>query len=191
MAWLTGLWQKAKSVLEKHLWTFRIDSQWQVEGALSEVAPVCLDGLAFADWWFAAFLDVVRLQEGDDRGNGMTVGLHAKGWLPYTLHLQARVVESQLPHGFTIVTEGDLEGRAVWTLEQVGDQVRLHCEWTVKVHRPLLRILSFLAKPLLASNHRWVMAHGERCLQAEVDRRRLASEFDLMSTILLPARGAA
>jgi hypothetical protein len=165
-----SLWQKLMQWCEA-VWTFRIDSHWQIQGTLAEVMPICRNAAAYPGWWRPAFLDVVVLTPGDEHGMGLTADLYTQGWLPYRLRLRARVAESR-PHGFTVVTGGDLAGEAVWTLAPAENGVRLHCQWTVTVRRPLLRFLAFLFKPILASNHRWSMALGQLCLQDEVIRRR-------------------
>ena len=48
-------------------------------------------------------------------------------------------------------------------------------DWRLRAEKPLLRRLSFLLKPLFASNHRWAMAQGEQSLRLELLRRRATS----------------
>jgi hypothetical protein len=44
--------------------------------------------------------------------------------------------------------------------------------WDVTVRHPVVAPLVALSRWLFVSNHRWAMAAGERCLQAELYRRR-------------------
>jgi len=150
---------------------------WRVEGTCGEVADVLGDPLALARWWPSVYLDVQELRPPDARGVGQRVGLHTKGWLPYTLTWEFEVVESRYPHGFTIAASGDFEGVGVWTFEQSGPYVDVVYDWRIRAEKPLLRNLSFLLKPIFEANHRWAMARGEESLVLELERRRATNDF--------------
>jgi hypothetical protein len=64
------------------------------------------------------------------------------------------------------------EGR--WTFEQHGEYVEVTYDWRVRAHKPLLRKLSWLLKPLFSANHRWAMARGRESLDLELSRKRAA-----------------
>jgi hypothetical protein len=147
-------------------------THWRVEGAIDEVADVLKSAEELPRWWPSVYLDVKVLEPGDKDGIGKIVSLHTKGWLPYTIHFIARVTESRYPHGFTIETEGDLEGYGIWTLKQDGVHVNVIYDWKVRADKPLLRALSFLLKPIFSANHKWAMARGEESLKAELARLR-------------------
>src|SRR5947208_15620514 len=147
-------------------------TEWRVEGTCGEVADILGDPLALARWWPSVYLRVEEIVPPDARGVGRRVVLLTKGWLPYTLHWEFEVVESRYPHGFTIVAQGDFDGRGVWTFEQNGRFVDIRYDWRLRAEKPLLRRLSFVLKPLFEANHRWAMARGETSLQLELLRRR-------------------
>jgi len=151
-------------------------SRWMVEGTCGEVADVLGDPLALGRWWPSVYLDVQELRPADARGIGRQVAVHTRGWLPYTLRWQFEVVESNYPHGFTIVASGDFDGRGIWTFRQDGRHVDIAYDWQLRAEKPLLRHLSFLLKPLFEANHRWAMAQGEESLQLELARRRAVSD---------------
>jgi len=151
-------------------------TEWRVEGTCGEVADILGDPLALARWWPSVYLRVDEIVPPDARGVGRRVVLLTKGWLPYTLRWEFEVVESRYPHGFTIVAQGDFDGRGVWTFEQDGPGVNLTYDWRLRVEKPLLRNLSFLLKPLFEANHRWAMAQGEESLKLELRRRRASSD---------------
>jgi hypothetical protein len=73
--------------------------------------------------------------------------------------------------GFTLVAQGDFEGRGIWTFKQDGPWVDVVYDWKISAEKPLLRYFSFLIKPLFAANHRWAMAKGEESLALELARR--------------------
>ena len=151
-------------------------SRWRVEGTCGEVADVLGDPLTLAQWWPSVYLDVEELRPADAHGLGRRVRLHTKGWLPYTIRWESEIVESRYPHGYSIVANGDFDGRGVWTFEQDGPMVTLTYDWRLRAEKPLLRNLSFLLKPLFEANHRWAMAQGEESLKLELLRRRASSE---------------
>jgi hypothetical protein len=149
---------------------YRFVTRWRVRGTIQEVTDVL--GGDLVSWWPAVYLDMRVLEPGDENGVGKVVDLYTKGWLPYTLRWQFRVVESHPPHGFRIEAWGDFDGSGVWTLDQDGEWANVTYEWTVRAEKPLLRSLSFLLKPVFAANHRWAMAKGEESLKLELARRR-------------------
>ena len=100
------------------------------------------------------------------------MAVHTRGWLPYTLRWQGRIVESRRPYGWTIAATGDLNGRGVWRLEQRGPRAGITYDWRVDVEKPLLRPLAPLLGSLYAANHRWAMARGLEGLCRELVRRR-------------------
>jgi hypothetical protein len=146
-------------------------TRWRVRGTVEEVSDILGDAPGLARWWPSVYLDVRELEPGDDRGVGKVVSLHTRGWLPYTLRWQFRVVESRRPHGFSLEAWGDFVGRGVWTFEQRGPWVLIAYDWRIRADKPLLRYASFVLKPIFAANHRWAMAQGEKSLRRELARR--------------------
>lgn len=144
---------------------------WRVEGDIHGVAAILEDTGALSRWWPSVYLNVRVLEPGAPGGVGKLVDLHTKGWLPYTLRWRFRVAESNSPHGFLIVAEGDFEGSGRWTLVQEGPEVAVTFDWRIRAEKPLLRYLSFVFKPVFAANHRWAMARGLESLRLELQRR--------------------
>jgi hypothetical protein len=153
-------------------------THWQVEGTAQEVYDVINDVTSLTRWWPSVYLDVTLLDPGDEHGIGKPASLYTKGWLPYTLRRQLRVTETNCPCGSALEAEGDLNGRGIWTFEQAGPMVNITYDWKVIADKPLLRMFSFLFKPIFSANHRWAMAQGEESLKLELARRRAASPED-------------
>lgn len=146
--------------------------RWRVRGSVQEVSDIIGDAAGFARWWPAFVLGSEQVKAGDASGVGTVYAWRLKGWLPYVIRFHTRVLESHPPYGYSIEAFGDLTGRGVWGFEQDGDWVNITYDWRVSADRPLLRYGSFIAKPLLASNHRWAMLRGEESLRLELERRR-------------------
>ncbi len=157
-------------------------TRWRLRATAQEVYDVLADPFGLARWWPSVYLEVKELAPPDPAGRaqggsekagmGRVVGLHTKGFLPYTLRWNFRVTESTPPTGFKLVAHGDFEGTGVWKLQQEGDFVDVTYDWRISAEKPLLRYGSFVLRPFFAANHRWAMARGEESLARELERRR-------------------
>jgi hypothetical protein len=150
-------------------------TQWLVLGTVEEVSDIIGDAGLLVRWWPSVYSDVKIIEPGDEYGVGKVVSLYTKGWLPYTLSWNFRVMESREPYGYTIEAWGDFDGRGIWAFEQHGSRIEITYHWRIKVDRPLLHTLSFLLKPIFSVNHRRATARGEESLKLELARRRASS----------------
>jgi hypothetical protein len=146
--------------------------KWRVAGDVKEVADIIDDALSLPRWWPSVYFEVNEIEAGGEGGLGKLISLRAAGWLPYTLRINFRTVESRYPNGFSMEASGDLEGTGIWTFEQDGPYVRISYDWTIRANKPIIRRLSFLLKPIFRSNHNWTMKRGEESLKLELTRRR-------------------
>jgi hypothetical protein len=146
-------------------------THWRVQATLQEVIDILGDAEQLPRWWPSVYLEVKTLAEGDANGVGKRISLYTKGWLPYTLRWQFVVTESNAPHGFTLVAEGDFVGRGIWKFAQDGDDVTIEYDWKIVAEKVILKYLSFIMKPLFSMNHHWAMARGEESLRLELMRR--------------------
>jgi hypothetical protein len=126
-------------------------------------------------WWpqFAS----LAIARADVHNPLPTFHTRCQGFLPYVLGLTFRVVSADYPRGFRVEIEGDLAGCGSGNLSQVGDHVRVDLELKVRVNRPLLRVMSLMAWPLLRAQHHWVMQQGQAGLMDEIARRRTLGAF--------------
>jgi hypothetical protein len=152
--------------------------RWRVEADINEVADILEDALSLPRWWGSVYFDVAEIEPGEPHGIGKVISLHAGGWLPYTLRIEFRTIESNYPHGFTMDATGDLEGKGIWTFVQDGSFVNVTYDWTIKANKQIIEKLSFLLKPIFRSNHTWTMKRGEESLKLELRRRRANSNGD-------------
>jgi len=146
--------------------------RWRVEGDIKEVADILEDALSLPQWWGSVYFEVKEIEPGGEHGIGKLISLRAGGWLPYTLRINFRTVESRYPHGFSMDATGDLEGKGIWTFEPHGPFVNVTYDWTIRPNKPILKKLSFLLKPIFRSNHNWTMKRGEESLKLELMCRR-------------------
>lgn len=150
-------------------------THWRVQARLATVAEILQDAESLPRWWPSVYMEVHQVAAGDATGLGKRVSLYTKGWLPYTLRWSFVVTETT-ETGFTLVANGDLEGRGIWTFRENGEWTEITYDWKIDANKPLLRRLSFLLKPLFGMNHEWAMRQGEQSLVLEI--RRLAAPGD-------------
>jgi hypothetical protein len=160
---------------------YRFIDRWRVKGDVKEVADILEDAQALPRWWGSVYFDVKEIEPGVKHGVGKLISLHAAGWLPYTLRINFRTVESNYPNGFAMDATGDLEGKGIWIFEPDGEFVNVTYDWTIKANKPIIEKLSFLLKPIFRSNHNWTMRRGEESLKLELLRRRAQSEEESAS----------
>lgn len=153
--------------------------RWRVQGDLREVADILEDALSLPRWWGSVYFDVKEVEPGIEHGIGKLISLRAGGWLPYTLRINFRTVESHYPNGFSMDATGDLEGKGIWTFQQDGEFVDVTYDWTIQANKPIVQKLSFLLKPIFRSNHNWTMRRGEESLKLELLRRRAKSDDEV------------
>ena len=179
------LWYSPRRFMADNAYHF-VD-RWRVEGDVDEVQAILEDALSLPRWWGSVYFQVEELEPGGPGGVGKLIRLHAGGWLPYTLRINFRTVESNAPHGFTMDATGDLEGKGIWTFAQDGPFVNVTYDWTIKANKAIIEKLSFLLKPIFRSNHHWTMRRGEESLKLELLRRRAKSADDLAKVPAPPA----
>jgi hypothetical protein len=153
--------------------------RWRIEGDIHEVADIIEDASGLVRWWPSVYLEYKEIEPGGEHGLGRVAQLRAKGFLPYTLRINFRTVESRYPNGFSLDATGDLEGKGIWTFEQDGKCVNITYEWRVRANKGIVSALSFLLKPVFAANHRWTMAQGEESLKLELSRRHATTPEQL------------
>ena len=96
-------------------------TRWRLHASAQEVYDVLADPFGLARWWPSVYLEVKELEPGDPATDkGRVIGLHTKGFLPYTLRWNFTVTESTPPTGFKLVAHGDFEGTGVWKLKPDG-----------------------------------------------------------------------
>jgi hypothetical protein len=151
--------------------SYHFVTEWQFEATVEEITDILSDAEDLSRWWPSVYLDVQEVEPGDENGIGKVVKLYTKGWLPYTLRWQFRIVETR-PDGWTLEAWGDFVGRGIWTFRQDGAMAHVRYDWRISAEKPLLRYLSFVMKPIFAANHHWAMRQGETSLKLELARRR-------------------
>lgn len=162
---------------------YHFASQWRLESDIDSVASAFLNTEMIPRWWADSFFSVVVKKPGTNIGLGRVIELKTRGWLPYFVRFQLKVVEVRYPEFFCVKSTGDIEGMGSGTLKDFESFVTIDFDWRVRAQRPLLKWLSPLAKPILRSNHYWMMNRGQDSLNRMLQGNADASIDDRITTI--------
>jgi hypothetical protein len=142
---------------------YEFRSEWHVPAPHDQVFDVLADIGSYPLWW-----PQVRAVARASHGRALLV---CRSALPYSLEfVVSRRREDRESGVLEAGLEGELDGWARWIVSANGSGTDVVYEQRVVTARLLLRLLAPLARPVLKSNHSWMMRGGERGL-----RRRLGS----------------
>ena len=136
--------------------------EWDADAPQDAVFKALADARTYPEWWRPVYIEV----EGDcEPSMGCTTKQHFKGKLPYTLRTTSEIVAYNPPNSFAVNVVGDLTGSGQWTLTPRDDKVHIRFDWTVFADRPLLKLLTPVARPLFRNNHDWSVERAQEGLE--------------------------
>jgi hypothetical protein len=142
---------------------FVLTSRWQLRATDTErVWALLTDVESWPRWWrYVRRAKVLTLGRADHVGDVATLDWASA--LGYGVRLRVTTTLAQRERQLEGRAEGDLNGRGTWMLEQdAPDAVRVTYRWDVTLHRPWMRRLVFVLRPLFEWNHFVVMRAGAR-----------------------------
>lgn len=147
-------------------------TKWQLDASPEVVYRTLQKAERLPKWWSTVYLKVDIMKQGDATGVGKEVSLLTKGWLPYKLRWNFRVIDSHFPTGYSLEAWGDFIGKGTWTFRPLdnGQRCEATYDWKVSAEKPLLKYLSFLLYPIFSANHHWAMRQGEKCIKIELEK---------------------
>lgn len=134
---------------------------WSSPAPPDVVREVLLDLEHYVDWW-----PQVRAVASAGPDDALVV---CRSLLPYDLELHLHA-ESRDPELLRVAIDGPIRGFAAWRLTAVGAGTRLDFEQRVQVVARAFRWASYVARPLLAANHTWMMRGAEQGLDERLRR---------------------
>jgi hypothetical protein len=136
---------------------------WETPASRDAVCEVLLDLEHYVDWW-----PQVRAVASLGPDDALVV---CRSRLPYDLELRLHA-ESRGPELLRVGIDGPIRGFASWRLTPVGSGTRLDFEQRVEAVARAFRWASYVAKPVLAANHAWMMRGAEQGLEARLSAVR-------------------
>ena len=136
--------------------------EWDVDAPQEAVYDALADARSYPEWWRPVYISA----ETDGPPEvGRVAQQHFKGRLPYHLHTTSRITRYDRPDVLEAQVEGDLRGRGIWTLSRRDGLTHVHFDWRVFAHRPLVRTLTPVLRPLFRWNHDWAIARAREGLE--------------------------
>ena len=117
---------------------------------------------ALQSWpkWWPSVKSVVELNASNRDGVGGHYQFIWKGALPYRLEFAMHVTQfipSCMIEGYVT---GDVRGKGTWFLSSDGKTTTARYEWEVTICSRLIRLLAYIAYPVVKWNHNFVMHQG-------------------------------
>ena len=138
---------------------FSFRASWLVDAPRAEVHEVLVDLEHYPDWW-PQVVAVAKID--DDRARVL-----CRSTLPYTLDLLLTAT-SRSPELLAVDVAGDLRGSVRWSLREDGRGTVVEQQQDVVVEGRWLGRAATVLRPMLAWNHRRMMAGGLAGLRSAV-----------------------
>lgn len=136
---------------------------WEAPAPPEVVHAALVDLEHYVDWW-----PQVRAVASAGPDDALVV---CRSRLPYDLELHLHA-ESRDPALLRVAIDGPIRGYAAWSLRPSPVGTRLDFEQRVEAVARSFRWASYVARPLLAANHTWMMRGAEEGLTARVSSAR-------------------
>jgi len=132
---------------------YRFHTTWQLHASPDRVFGALVDIATYPDWW----PDVRSVRKIDDD----TAEIVCRSSLPYRLTLRMRRdLQDERSGTLRVNLSGDLAGWLTGQVTAAQDATRLDIIQLVDARKPLLRLLSPVARPLFRINHALMMHRG-------------------------------
>lgn len=135
---------------------------WRFQAPIDQVWRALNTPERYREWW-PCIIEYRNLTPGKT-GVGARAERVVRGRLPYSLRYQTTITRLIEPHEIAYDATGDLAGHGRFVLTAHGDMTEVLFYWNVQTRGFWLNLLAPLFKWLLAWNHNWVMAQGQRGL---------------------------
>jgi len=104
-------------------------------------------------WWGKVYKKIIKLKNVPAGQPGAKYAVTVGGFLPYTLTIENEVTSVEKPHLIRFDADGDLQGKGAWTFREIAGGTEVTFDWRVAANKKLIRVFSFLLKPLFKANH--------------------------------------
>jgi uncharacterized protein YndB with AHSA1/START domain len=150
---------------------YQLVSHWHLDAPIATVWTALYDVARWPQWW-SYVLDVEQVERGDATGVGAAHRITMGNALPYQLGFTMRFAVVQAPRLLQVITEGELNGEASWTLEEQGGATAVRYDWDVSPARTWMNVMAPVLGPMFRWNFGQVMADGAGGLARHLAARR-------------------
>lgn len=122
-------------------------------------------------WWGKVYKRIVVVKRAMQDKPGGKYEVTVRGFLPYTLTIQNEVTLVQKPDRIEFVAVGDLEGKGTWLFNEVEGGTEIIFDWRVAANKQIIRLFSFLLKPVFRANHVFCVRRAEEGMKNDLVKR--------------------
>ncbi|MDQ3728738.1 MAG: SRPBCC family protein [Actinomycetota bacterium] len=153
---------------------YRFSTTWVLEADRERVWDAVYESERWPEWW-RGVIRTERLADGDADGIGQRGVYEWRARLPYTVRFEIVSTVVRRPFALGGDASGELSGSGLWRFFSEGNSTAVVYDWNVRTQKPWMNALGPLAKPILRSNHDWVMRNGGEGLGRRLGARLLVN----------------
>jgi uncharacterized protein YndB with AHSA1/START domain len=151
----------------KKPFAYNFITTWKIKAPVAAVWAVIYDYESWPAWW-KAVTKAETIDEGNNSGLGKKVRYKWKSILPYTLSFAVTSTKIEYPFIMEGISEGELQGKGKWELEELDGITVVRCSWNVNTNKKWMNLLAPLLKPLFNWNHSVAMKWGAEGIAKKV-----------------------
>ena len=122
-------------------------------------------------WWGRVYKRIEKLNAIPDNKPGVRYAITISGFLPYRLSITNEVIYSRKPDIIQFEAMGDLRGRGTWYFAECEGGTEITFDWRVVANKAVLRLISFLLKPLFRANHHFCIVEAEKGIRKDLMKK--------------------
>ena len=162
----TGLTATGKYI-PGNIMKYSFKNEYRINASPDIIWNILSDVESWPEIW--KYFRVVELR-GNDKilKQNMTIDCEVRAVLPYTFRFNTEIVKIIPLKELEVISRGDLNGRGLWTLDQVGESTLSSFTWEVEPENKFIKVLGYLpfGRSLLCFSHNIMMENGYRSLLA-------------------------
>jgi hypothetical protein len=121
-------------------------------------------------WWGKVYKKIEKLRDAPPDTAGSEYRVTVGGFLPYSLVIGNETTLVDRPNQIEFVAYGDLEGKGIWLFKPVAEGTEITFDWRVAVNKAVIRVLSFILKPLFRANHVYCVKKANEGIRNELQQ---------------------
>jgi hypothetical protein len=126
-------------------------------------------------WWGKVYKKIIKLKDAPPDEAGAKYRITVGGFLPYTLTIENEVTHIDRPYLIRFNADGDLQGKGVWSFRELEEGTAITFDWRVAANKRIIRLFSFLLKPLFKANHHYCVVKAKEGMENDLQLKRLLS----------------
>ena len=121
-------------------------------------------------WWGKVYKKIVKLKEAPPDTAGSKYAVTVGGFLPYSLTIENEVKLVEMPNRIEFIANVYLEGKGAWVFKEIKEGTEITFDWRVAANKRVIRLFSFLLKPLFRANHVYCVRKAEEGIKKDLQR---------------------